>query len=249
MTPELLKPKGIIFTGDMVRAILAGKKTQTRRLLNPQPKNRVVHVRGDEWLDADCINPGVPLKFRYGPVGRLLYVKETWLPLDPDHYDDTTLPRECMTRYGRVNGVAYRAATDTEGDRIRRDYGYRWRPSIHMPRWAARIWLRVTAIRAERLHEITEAGAIAEGLLAQRGGGPGSGYKWNGIGYHGAGFKGAEPTFHVPDDDGRCRCHVGGTTPAQCAFRELWNSIYGVRAPWSSNPWVGVYTFTPTTAP
>ena len=122
----------------------------------------------------------------------------------------------------------------------------RWRPSIFMPRWASRITLEVTDVRVGRVQEITEHDAKAEGLLVAEGSGLGSGpgYKWHGAGYHGAGFTDrGEPTFHTPTDDGRCSCKVAGPTPAQCAYRELWDSLNAKRAPWASDPWVWVVSF------
>ncbi len=123
-----MKPHGILFSGAMVRAILDGRKTQTRRIVKPQP-----------YEDPKWGLGGAP----YGPVGRKLWVRETF-----------------AMGYGQV---FYRAS---EGDDCKAISGAKvpWRPSIHMPQWAARIWLEVTEIRCQRLRDISEADATAEGI-------------------------------------------------------------------------------------
>jgi hypothetical protein len=118
-----------------------------------------------------------------------------------------------------------------------------WRPSIFMSRWASRISLEVTAVRIERLQEVSEEDAVAEGLRAQVGDSD-AGYTWSGTGYEG----GIPGSFHTPGTAG-CRCNVAGPSPAQCAYRELWDSINGKRAPWSANPWVWVVEFRSLTLP
>ena len=232
----------------MVRAILDGRKTQTRRVVKPQPehaqlyqwKGRTLydgearrwcwknHVTLDSWAEpTKALSHLCP----YGLPGDRLWVRETWA----NHADE---PCEEGSK------IFYLADGD---DRRGNPHINRWRPSIHMPHWASRITLEITGVRVERLNEISEMDAIAEGIGRQAGDGtgPGPGYKWNGIGYHGAGFtEHGEPTFHVPDDMGLCKCNVGWKTPAQCAFRELWNCIHGPDAWWwSSNPWVWVIEF------
>jgi hypothetical protein len=116
---------------------------------------------------------------------------------------------------------------------------------MHMPRYASRISLTVTAVRIEKLQDITEEDAKAEGLVSQEGdgGGPGSGYKWRGVGYHGSGFdRYRGMTFHTPAANYRCSCHVGGPSPAQCAYQELWDSLHGAGS-WFGNPEVVVISF------
>lgn len=135
--------KPILFNTDMVRAILEGRKTVTRRVVKPQPLASVNTLYRKEetniWRThgADCW-----YEFRAPCVpGDILWVRETWAEMP----------------YGFV----YRAdGEEPEGW----DVDDRWRPSIHMPREAARIFLRVTSVRVERLQEISYADVIAEGI-------------------------------------------------------------------------------------
>nr|DAH34044.1 MAG TPA: hypothetical protein [Caudoviricetes sp.] len=147
--------KPILFNTDMVRAILDGRKTCTRRVVKPQweecPHCKYVH---NEYIydklagNVYCARCGYPLvperKAPYQP-GDILYVRETW--------------------YKRLEGYMYRADySDTEKFyRNGKEIKMKWHPSIHMPKEAARIWLKVTDVRVERLQDITEDGAKAEG--------------------------------------------------------------------------------------
>lgn len=156
-----MSARSILFSAPMVRAILAGTKTQVRRVvrwpvLGPSDgRKRRVYGPGDvaEISAAKGLCP-------HGDPGDLLWVRETWAYYGGDEYI-----------YQREPGaVAYRASYDDDA-RIpihMRLIGYvpggRWRPSVHMPRWASRITLRVTSVRVERLHAITEEDARAEGF-------------------------------------------------------------------------------------
>ena len=147
--------KPILFNTDMVRAILDGRKTCTRRVVKPQweecPHCKYVH---NEYIydklagNVYCARCGYPLvperKAPYQP-GDILYVRETW--------------------YKRLEGYMYRADySDTEKFyRNGKEIKMKWHTSIHMPKEAARIWLKVTDVRVERLQDITEDGAKAEG--------------------------------------------------------------------------------------
>ena len=156
--------KPILFNTDMVRAILDGRKTVTRRAVKPQPDGAHTVIDRDEFLhtfEMLCGNGGADGVFRdwieavkapYWP-GDILYVMETWCLLDADHM---------------IDGVkyAYKANATPESERVRKDYDYKWRPSIHMPREAARIFLRVKGVRVERLRDITEEQAAKEGFEA-----------------------------------------------------------------------------------
>lgn len=156
--------KPILFNTEMVRAILDGRKTQTRRLVKPTYKgkpypiwefpNRLIPEKtaDDEWMQLWLDKVGNPYTCVKVPCqeGDILWVRETWcqLPVTPGGHT-------------RIGGVYYYKA-DTE---IRPE-GWRgnWRPSIHMPRDAARLFLRVTGVRCERLQEITSGEAVAEGI-------------------------------------------------------------------------------------
>lgn len=142
----------IIFSAPMVRAILDGSKSQTRRAINPQPtrvSDGLPYGNGPAWAHAE---PGSALMHSpHGQPGSRLYVRETWAaPHAYDHLPPRLIPRGARIHY---------AATEDRG-------GLRWRPSIHMPRWAGRITLEVTGVRVERLQDISEADALAEGVSA-----------------------------------------------------------------------------------
>ena len=146
-----MKERPILFSAPMVRAILAGTKTQTRRVV----KDRHIGQIDTSKLPGPA---GWSRPMPYGKPGYRLWVRETWQSHHNqngerlDGLDDWKKhPRECF----------YRA---DESDPSTRPMSGRWRPSIHMPRWASRITLEVTGVRVERLQEISEADAIAEGV-------------------------------------------------------------------------------------
>lgn len=141
-----MKERPILFSAPMVRALLDGRKTQTRRVVKPQPTaTREEAIRtygkgGTFILEAGFFGVRCP----YGQLGDRLWVRETW---------------------GACAGSpVYRA-----DDNATCPDGGRWKPSIHMPRWASRITLEVTGVRVERLQDISEEDAIAEGVPEQRG--------------------------------------------------------------------------------
>lgn len=241
-----MKERPILFSAQMVLALLreTNPKTQTRRVVR-LPQN--VDGMPDHWCPAPYGGYGekggfIPLNSLggiatkafhyhhvmcpYGQPGDRLWVRETWAP--------------------RVAGDmckgGYWYAADPETALFKETWiGFKWRPSIFMPRVASRITLEITGVRVERLQEISETDAIAEGLRAVTGdgGGRGPGHKWTGVGYEGAtpGF------FHVPDPDtGRCHCKLAGPTPAQCAYSDLWDKINGPGS-WEGNQFVWVLAF------
>lgn len=148
----------ILFNGEMVRAILDGRKTVTRRVVNPQPKKEMMHKLGF-CVDGDKRDIG---KFGFGSNesgGRILYAKPHCLP------GDILYVRE--TYYKGKNCVFYKASNpNLTGYRSMdgEDIKIKWRPSIHMPKEAARIWLKVTDVRVERLQEITNEQMLKEGI-------------------------------------------------------------------------------------
>jgi hypothetical protein len=152
----------VIFSAPMIKAILAGTKTQTRRAIKPQPTLEaksagVIHSSSDSnglwaWLDsADLTEAGFTkdkaFRCRYGAPGDTLWCRETWRPA-PEFLSQCAGPRDI--RYAASVSEAEWATS-------------KWRPSIHMPRWASRITLRVTDIRIERLNDISSEDAAAEG--------------------------------------------------------------------------------------
>jgi hypothetical protein len=132
-----MRERPILFSAPMVRALLAGTKTQTRRI-----------VKGGIPFDDDFEIVASP----YGDPGDRLWVREShwWFKDEPDNSCGYYPPK--LTR----EDVEYRADGD-DGRKV-------WRPSIHMPRWASRITLEVTGVRVERLQDISEADARAEGV-------------------------------------------------------------------------------------
>lgn len=138
--------KPILFNTEMVRAILDGRKTQTRRVVKPQPPVDAVpyYDRVLYWKTPQR-GEGVPYaKPTYAP-GDILWVRETWRWKTPSVLEETK--------------YIYRADIHPADETKQK-----WRPSIHMPKEGARIFLRVTDVRVERLRDIDENGAIAEGL-------------------------------------------------------------------------------------
>lgn len=146
------KERPILFSSPMVRAILAGRKTQTRRVVEERPRKDGVKMNMELLKSI-----GVGCACRFGAVGDRLWVRETWLPL----WDSGAGFLTCLFPTGRENSPdAYKYRADGEAPT---NFGAKWRPSIHMPRDASRITLEITGVRVERLQEISEEDAIAEG--------------------------------------------------------------------------------------
>lgn len=155
----------ILFSAPMVRAILGGRKTQTRRLVKPQPQVygaddawgltfRDKCGGGSDWLTKYC---------QYGQPGDRLWVREKFLVETSGscRYDAEGLsPGEYPDWLQRASIVHYAATTDLTS------LG-NWKPSIHMPRWASRITLEIRSVRVERLHEISVNDVRAEGVGPQ----------------------------------------------------------------------------------
>lgn len=142
-----MSEKGILFNGAMVRAIMAGKKTQTRRIMRNQPRNG---IRKCPWYPTGLEDMhGYQVKKLYWP-GDHLYVRETWQEITVD------------MGLG-IHDYYYYRATDKMG----KNYN-KWSPSIHMPKSAARIWLEVVCVWPEIVENISEADARAEGFDSKK---------------------------------------------------------------------------------
>lgn len=211
--------KPILFNNDMVRAILDGRKKCTRRLIKPQPDEEHTYPLGFMNDSTERKNIG---SFGFGASelgGSIQYVKPPYQPGDILYVRETW--RKGLERY------IYRADYfDTEKFyRGGKEIEMKWHPSIHMPKEAARIWLKVTDVRVERLQEITEEQACMEGTDP-----------WDEACYENNGW---HPTLSDPDS--------GGDPNMIDGFHKLWNSTikksdldyYG----WSANPWVWVIEF------
>lgn len=157
--------KPILMSAPMVRALLDGRKTQTRRVMKPQPvlktpRNFVFpNDAPKQFQDGDDIREASP----YGPPGMLLWVRETWCPVN-----DRPEGGEFWVDYRATpwDDESYPAGWHNEPDHME---ALRWRLSIHMPRWASRLTLEVTDVWAERVQDISPEGARAEGVEATGG--------------------------------------------------------------------------------
>ncbi|MDP3351857.1 MAG: hypothetical protein Q8S92_22965 [Hydrogenophaga sp.] len=212
----------IPFKGAMVRALLAGTKTQTRRVVKPEPvrmADGLPYGNGPAWAHAE---PGsVLMRCPYGQRGDRLWVREAWRV---SSRWDALPPRDLFP--GTMT-VAYdaggHAANYENGWEIRSEdepmTGWRGklRPGMFMPRWASRITLEVTGVRVERLQDISKADAIAEGIEAD-----------------------VQPGDPAPLWR---NYRTGNTTICPIhSYETLWESINGLGS-WDANPWVWVVEF------
>ncbi|MBG4448674.1 hypothetical protein I5F71_03060 [Pseudomonas aeruginosa] len=230
-----MKERPILFSGPMVRAILEGRKTVTRRALNARSLKLIecgAQAGECHYLpDSGPLHPNSVQYYAdfcpYGQPGDQLWVRETWGVISHswDEHGDMTdwIPdrpatpiRELPFGRGYYSGHTIYAADgpmewsgDEDGGGEPRSA---WKPSIHMPRAASRILLEITAARVERLHDITEQQAIEEGVHRDV-------RKW---------FKSDEGGF----------AHNSATD----AFADLWCSINGAES-WGANPWVWAVEF------
>lgn len=154
------KERPILFSGPMVRAIREGRKTQTRRIVKPQP--RIVHaIHNDASIVTNRIfrNGDQRIHCPCGQPGDWLWVKETWRTLDSlEHVNPSNLRPGAPVEY-RVGG---HNVNGFQGETL---IGMgRWRPSIFMSKWMSRVILEIVSVRVERLNDITEDHAKAEGV-------------------------------------------------------------------------------------
>lgn len=218
----------ILFSSPMVRAILDGRKSQTRRVVKPQPSDEFspssrlvvgyyptkVDRHGEEYpgnIVYGVADDSEGYVCPYGVPGDRLWVRERALywtggaggTTDVCYQDEARLPKlledaEWVAAIKRCNAEAAAIFGN-----------WRWRPSIHMPRWASRLTLEVVSVRVERLNEISVTDCHAEGI---------------------------QPTWDGGDYE-------------LTAFEQLWDSINAKRHPWASNPWVWVVEFKRLEAP
>lgn len=214
----------VFFNDEMVRAILDGRKTQTRRVIKLSHErgmlNPVVRGRNGEISSVSCRL--APTLCPFGQPGDRLWVRETWALLGNEDGCCVDWNDNLCKGDEKLAARIYRASCE----RLPGDYGLwsipddaywkphtenqkfegAWRPSIHMPRWASRILLEITDVRVERLNSISEADAQAEGVT---------------------------PATHQ-------------ITPPEAVYRvgfgDIWRSIYGEES-WDADPWVWVVEF------
>jgi len=209
--------KPILFSAPMVRAIIEGRKTMTRRVCD------IIWDSSKYWGNYDCWTfrkngkpfigfgtsnngQGVVAKHcPYGQPGDTLWVRETWRPMSFG-FNQIHGP-VVRVQFAADMAMPVMPATEAQYDATHPDRSGLWRPSIHMPRWASRITLEVTAVRVERLQDITDVDIIAEGISTQ-----------------------------LREYDACCDLRQ--------RWRELWDSINAERGfGWSVNPWVWVISF------
>jgi hypothetical protein len=234
------KERPILFAGEMVNAILAKRKTQTRRIIKPQPSAYVPatvapqQVRGEKpkhekpyfdaynggphwcWWDEYDRQGADWIKCPYGKPGERLWVRENSAYAEAENGDELRVYQadaaiadvyqlDCGPK--ELNGFRDERWEDRNGR-------LKWTPSIHMPRWASRITLEITAVRVERLNDISEADAMAEGC---------------------------ERLEYGPFTIGGQPVHPYTSTYAE-SFRQLWGKINGPET-WEANPLVWAISF------
>jgi hypothetical protein len=147
-----MKERPILFSAPMVRALLDGSKTQTRRVVKPQPSILAGELLC--WKDNALTDDQMAALCPYGQPGDRLWVRESWHQRGKFVF---ALPDSDKRSWLGTREIAYSA------DAKRPGHDWRSRPSIHMPRWASRITLEITEVRVERLQDISEDDALAEG--------------------------------------------------------------------------------------
>lgn len=210
------KERPILFSAPMVRAILNDRKYQTRRIVKPQPPascryeingnhNKAICLADDSvdvperpWFVPPYVDKAqCYVECPYGQPGDRLWVRETWAPMSTFDPSPET-------------GAVYKA-DDHPSQKV---IPAKWKPSIHMPRWASRITLEVTGVTVERLRDISEADAFAEGIETSS----------NGV-------------YFMDYTHG-----IANACKPEFSFMTLWESING-KGSWDVNPWVWVVSF------
>jgi hypothetical protein len=215
MTTTAVRENQILFKGPMVTAILADRKDQTRRTRGLDR----VNANPVEWCCEGVTQSGTAiftgptgtfdLPCPYGAPGDRLWVREAFF----DHDSRLGAPTSPLTARQREERIEYR---EDEWDRAGGDAGGGWSPSIHMPRWASRITLEVTDVRVQRLQEINEADAVAEG---------------------------ADLYSVAAGLDSLARQYLTEDTHRH-GFAHLWDSLNAKRGyGWDQNPWVWAISF------
>ena len=151
-----MKERPILFSAPMVRAILDGSKTQTRRIIKPQPH---AGVRRSPFVGSGIEDGhGRELRSAYGQTGDRLWVRETFCPVDDrENGGELWCDYRATPRYEASHPAGWENEPDDP-------MALKWKPSIHMPRWVSRINLEITGVRVERLQDINGADAKAEGI-------------------------------------------------------------------------------------
>lgn len=238
-----MKERSVIFNGEMVRAILDGRKTQTRRVMAVQPESNqfgLLRITDStkhsdigkyHWAESNATGThqrSALFSCPFGQVGDRLWVRETFAVLGnedgcPIDWDENLVKgggpeaariyrASCEQKAGNYGLWSIPDIADWKPHTWNVQYEGTWVPSIHMPRWASRIRLEITAVRVERLKDISQYDAIAEG-------GPPS-----------------HPSIDAVSRD------FGFPDFSRSWFAQTWQHIYGEES-WSANPWVWVIEF------
>ncbi|HBX7818996.1 TPA: hypothetical protein MIG43_02085 [Klebsiella pneumoniae] len=216
-----MKERGMIFNGEMVRALLDGRKTQTRRIIKDctvgrDPISKFIKI-GKKFIG--CYPEDVPELIReccpYGVPGDRIWVRETWAEAGANAPD---------LKLYRAN---YPEHVPSIYENVPPAEEIRWTPSIHMPRTASRILLEITDVRVERLNAISPEDAESEGLERTN--------------FTGFGDEPGLPSYPEPDVYFDPLKKQWKEYPPE-AFAGLWESIYGADS-WQANPWVWVIEF------
>jgi hypothetical protein len=190
-----MKTRPIFFNTEMIRAIMAGKKTQTRRICRHQ------HWSFSELTDfninKETYRKHYPTNSPYGCVGDILYVRET----TSQHNNKTIYRADVCSKYDLPDGC-------------------KWTPSIFMPRKDARLYLKITGVRVERLRDIKEEDCLAEGIRRSD-------------------HEGNQYYYFYPCKDLRDNTYLDSPITS---FYSLWKSLYSQKS-WDTNPYVFVYEF------
>jgi hypothetical protein len=165
-----MKQRPILFSTEMVQAILAGRKTQTRRVVkgleslkNPYFQSLVQHATGSITFSSLESNEVIEPKNPYGQVGDVLWVRETWARAIGSK-ELTPFEKATAVEISPERFIVFKAESKEETHPEHPEWGKkRWKPSIHMPKNAARIWLRITNVRVELLQDISYEDIKAEG--------------------------------------------------------------------------------------
>lgn len=208
-----MKERGMIFNGEMVRAILDGRKTQTRRIVSERHLNLIdLGSKIGECYPLECGIDHANSQSYYrehcpfGKPGDRIWVRETWAEAGAGAPE---------LKLYRAN---YPAHVPSHYENVPSAEDIRWTPSIHMPRWASRILLEITDVRVERLNGISEAEAQAEGIDMEA-------------------LADSQDCYDCIADH-----NMTGRPTTKGAFKYLWESIYGEEN-WQANPWVWVIEF------
>jgi len=149
-----MKDHPIICTGESVRGIQTGHKSQTRRVIKPQPENVYCNPDRPDWGWHTHQKGDTQLFCPYGNVGDRLWVREMWLLYSHMGQYVGKIPKQAP----KDLSIGYKA------DGFDKENLFTWRSPMWMPKWAARIWLEITGVRVERVQEITQSDCISEGI-------------------------------------------------------------------------------------